>query len=118
RVSARGNHQRRVRVPEIVEAERRELSTPHGGAEDAGHEVVRAPDVAVRRREYEPQLVRCTGEQLLAQDAERFTGEANAPPAGGGFRRDDLPLARAGFDRERGVLEVECPVTEGEQLAL
>jgi hypothetical protein len=108
------DHERRVRMAEVLEAERLELGAAHGGPEDAGHEVVLAPDGSVRRREDEPELVRGAGEEVLAEDAQRLTGEANLSPAGGRLSWDELPLARTCLDSNCPGRQVERPVAEGE----
>jgi hypothetical protein len=90
RMRTGGDHQRRVGVPEVVEAEWRELGAPGGRPEDACHEVVLAPDRAAARREDEPEFVGHAGEQLSPQDPNRLGREVDLAFAGARLRRDDL----------------------------
>lgn len=67
-MSAAGDDEGGVGVPEVVEAERRESRASDRGPEDAGHEGVLAPD-ANRPGSDESELAGDAGEQLLADDA-------------------------------------------------
>ncbi|HWQ24820.1 MAG TPA: hypothetical protein VNK94_12005 [Gaiellaceae bacterium] len=66
RVRAGRDHQRRVGVAEVVEAEAGELGAADGGREDAVAEVVVVEQLAVRRGKNETALVRLPCEQLAA----------------------------------------------------
>src|SRR5919198_2895820 len=117
-VRAGSDHQRGVRVAEIMEAKRREIRAPNGGAEDTRHEVVLPPKAAPPRGEHDPELVRRASEELLAEDAHRLAGEANLASTSRRLRGDELPVPRPRLNDDRSTREVESPTTEGEQLAL
>ena len=64
---AGGDHQRRVGVAEVVEAEAGQLRAADGRAEDAVAEVVVVQDRALRRGEGEARLVRLARERLATR---------------------------------------------------
>src|SRR5829696_8451069 len=97
-MGAGGDHERGVGVAEVVEAKWRKLGAADRRPEDPRHEVVLAPDRPAGRWEDEPELVRHTGEQLLAEDAKRLARKADLAPARARLRLDDLPLPRPGLN--------------------
>src|SRR5829696_8095157 len=118
RMSAGGDHQRCIRVSEVVEAQWRQRGATDGGPKDARHEVVLTPDASVWSGEDEPELARRAGEKLLAEDADGLARETNLASAGGRLGLNKLPFARACLDDNRSAPEVDRSVAHGQQLAL
>ena len=69
-------------------------------------------------RKEQPSLVRCAGELLLSEEAERQRPDVDGPPASARFRLRPTRGIRLRGDRHGTRIEVDVALAQSEQLTL
>ena len=118
RVGAGGDHQRGVRVAEVVEADPGQPAASNCRPVDPLHEVVVPAHAAVRRRPHESELVRARVRDLLAEEALCARAEVDASTPGSRLRAALLAVDDLAGDDEGATGSVEARRAEREDLAL
>ena len=115
---AGSDHQRGVRVAQVVEAQASEPRSADGWAEDAVAEVVVVQQLAARRGEDESAVVRLPREQLAAEDTRGGAREVDATARRARLHWYELALVGTVLDLDGHRVEVGVSVAQREQLAL